>query len=162
VCVTDPPTEAFLVRPALMEGPWDLLELPKDTSRVVRAVESTVRRTQALRRWMGVGSNACGPPAREPDAPVVREHIDSRIVRAALALAAPEKLSQEELEVLRELAAGHRPPEIASRTGKAVETVRTQVKALRQKLGARSVVHLLALINEHAFASLSNELVVHE
>jgi DNA-binding CsgD family transcriptional regulator len=145
-----------------MEGPWDLLELPKDTDRLIHAVESTVRRTQALRRWMGVGSEACGPAAREPDAPVVREHIDSRIVRAAQALAAPEKLAQEELEVLRELAAGHRPAEIARRTGKSAETVRTQVKALRHKLGARSVVHLLALINAEAFEALSIESVVYE
>jgi DNA-binding NarL/FixJ family response regulator len=145
-CVTDPASESLLVAPALAEGPWDLLELPRDTGRLIPAAHSTARRTEVLRRWACAGNGSCARPEPEADAPVARQDLDQRIIEAAQALASPERLSQEELEVLRELVQGHRPPEIAVRTGKSVETVRTQLKAVRSKLGKDSLVPLVTAV----------------
>jgi DNA-binding CsgD family transcriptional regulator len=155
-CVTDLANEAFLIRPALMEGPWDFIELPREASRLIRAVQSTAQRTQLLRRWLHASSGHDG--ARQKDAPRMRrKRLDTgrRIMAAAQALAAPEQVTEGELEMLRELAAGHSPAEIANKTGKSPDTVRCQLRSVRLKTNTRSLASLLAAVFNRAFRDAS-------
>lgn len=55
------------------------------------------------------------------------------------------RLSPRELEALRLAADGLSMPEIAESTGRATETVKTQLARARSKLGARNVAHAVAL-----------------
>ena len=54
-------------------------------------------------------------------------------------------ISEREGEVLRLLALGYTGPEIAERLVVGVDTVRTHIRNLKRKLGARTLPHLVAL-----------------
>ena len=55
------------------------------------------------------------------------------------------ELTPAEAEVARLLAQGYRPAEIAELRFVAVATVRTQIKALRKRLGARTTVQAVVM-----------------
>ena len=59
--------------------------------------------------------------------------------------AAPSPLTEREAEVLKLLALGYTGPEIADRLVVALDTVRTHIRNLKRKLGARTLPHLVAL-----------------
>jgi DNA-binding CsgD family transcriptional regulator len=54
-------------------------------------------------------------------------------------------LSPRETEALRHYAAGRCGKQVASAMGVSLNTVKTFTKALRHKLGARTVAHAVAL-----------------
>jgi DNA-binding CsgD family transcriptional regulator len=54
-------------------------------------------------------------------------------------------LTEREAQVLKLLALGFTGPEIAERLVLGVETVRTHIRNLKRKLGARTLPHLIAL-----------------
>lgn len=66
-----------------------------------------------------------------------------RIVRARLG-----KLSPQQLKVLRLLATGRRVHEVAVVLGVADGTVRSHVKALRQRIGARTQLEAVAILRQ--------------
>lgn len=55
------------------------------------------------------------------------------------------RLTARQLECLRLLAAGYRPPEIARRLYIADRTLKTDLKHLREALGARTTPHAVAI-----------------
>jgi DNA-binding CsgD family transcriptional regulator len=59
--------------------------------------------------------------------------------------ALPGALSQRETEVLRRLALGATGPEIAAEMILGVDTIRTHIRNLKRKLGARTLPHLIAI-----------------
>lgn len=63
---------------------------------------------------------------------------------AVLQRARPGTLTEAEMRVLRELAAGKNAPTIARETGRSVHTIRTQTSAIVAKLGARGRGEALA------------------
>ena len=63
--------------------------------------------------------------------------------------AAPAPLTEREQEVLKLLALGYTGPEIAERLVLGVDTVRTHIRNLKRKLGARTLPHLVALGLSH-------------
>ena len=58
-------------------------------------------------------------------------------------------LTEREEEVLKLLALGYTGPEIAERLVVGVDTVRTHIRNLKRKLGARTLPHLVALGLHH-------------
>jgi DNA-binding CsgD family transcriptional regulator len=56
-----------------------------------------------------------------------------------------DAITEREGEVLRLLALGYNGPEIAERLVVTVDTVRTHIRRLKAKLGARTLPHLIAL-----------------
>jgi DNA-binding CsgD family transcriptional regulator len=62
---------------------------------------------------------------------------------------APTTLTEREQEVLKLLALGYTGPEIADRLVLGVDTVRTHIRNLKRKLGARTLPHLVALGMAH-------------
>jgi DNA-binding CsgD family transcriptional regulator len=54
-------------------------------------------------------------------------------------------LTAAEATVMAEIAAGARPAEIAEASGRSLETVRTHLKALYDKTGAKSQADLVRL-----------------
>ena len=59
------------------------------------------------------------------------------------------KLTDREQEVLKLLSLGYTGPEIAERLVLGVDTVRTHIRNLKRKLGARTLPHLVALGLSH-------------
>jgi DNA-binding CsgD family transcriptional regulator len=58
-------------------------------------------------------------------------------------------LTEREAEVLKLLSLGYTGPEIADRLVVGVDTVRTHIRNLKRKLGARTLPHLVALGLSH-------------
>lgn len=73
----------------------------------------------------------------------VHRHMPASDPEAAAQAAAP--LTEREAEILNLLALGFTGPEIAQRLVLGVETVRTHIRNLKRKLGARTLPHLIAL-----------------
>lgn len=73
----------------------------------------------------------------------VARHMEGIDAEAAVHPAAP--LTEREREVLDLLALGYTGPEIADRLVLGVDTVRTHIRNLKRKLGARTLPHLVAL-----------------
>ena len=63
--------------------------------------------------------------------------------------AAPAPLTEREREVLNLLSLGYTGPEIAESLVLGVDTVRTHIRNLKRKLGARTLPHLVALGLSH-------------
>lgn len=56
-----------------------------------------------------------------------------------------DRLTPRELEILRDLARGWTARDIARKDWRSVDTVRTQVKSIRQKLGVHSQLSAVAV-----------------
>ena len=67
------------------------------------------------------------------------------VADAGAPMASGVALSARETEVLNLLALGFTGPEIAERLVLGVDTVRTHIRNLKRKLGARTLPHLIAL-----------------
>lgn len=71
---------------------------------------------------------------------IVRSHADQR----------PFSLSRAEMSVANALASGSTPSEYADRAGVRISTVRSQIKAILAKTGARRIADIVVLFNDYA------------
>ncbi len=129
--------------------------------------------TQRLREW--IATDRTGRPdllvriyddGARPHAALVRVAEDGRIglVRTPVhfdALVADLfrqnfKLSERELEVMGALVTGQSLSQIAGTQGKSVETVRSQVKSLASKLGARSQTEIIRMADTVSHAAVQS------
>jgi len=81
-----------------------------------------------------------------------RKYFCPESQQALANLAIDLDVSQTEREILRAIAEGLEPKEIADRTGLAVKTVYNSLNALRQKLGVSSMVALANFAVDHGIA----------
>ncbi|WP_254290924.1 helix-turn-helix transcriptional regulator [Sphingomonas tagetis] len=87
----------------------------------------------AIGLWVGARVIRAPAPAREPGNPAAQAELG---------------ISSREMEVLREIAAGHANKEIARRLGVSPNTIKTHAARLFEKLGARSRTDAIARARE--------------
>ena len=75
---------------------------------------------------------------------LVSDHGDE-LKKAAAGFAEIYGLTKAELAILRALAAGQNSGLIATETGRSIQTVRTQIKSLLQKTGAKGQSDLIRM-----------------
>lgn len=94
----------------------------------------------SLRNWLG------GMLGEEPDSPRVDDLIATGNEEGLRTMAAEEAaLSEAETETLALCACGLNEVEVAKARHVAPETVKSQTKRIRQKLGARNTTHAVTL-----------------
>lgn len=59
-----------------------------------------------------------------------------------------QELSEKEMEVLKLVSQGFTYPEIAKITGKVLNTIKTKMIVIRQKLGGRNAPHSVAIAKD--------------
>jgi DNA-binding NarL/FixJ family response regulator len=74
-----------------------------------------------------------------------RRCIPDEIAQTIIEHSADDQLTQREVEVLRQVAAGHANKEIAARLSIAEETVKTHMGHIMSKLGARDRTHAVMI-----------------
>lgn len=156
--VTDRPEPAW-ARRALQTGADDFLYKPLDVLEFVATVEELVRRARARRARLG----ATPTDGRVETAPFAQaspvEHLavngvpssDAESGRMVLRehanrIAARVRLSRREHEVLLEVLGGRTNPEIASRLGISIRTVKFHLQNLVTKCGVKGRAGLTALL----------------
>jgi DNA-binding NarL/FixJ family response regulator len=80
-----------------------------------------------------------------------RKHIPPRVASNLAEHLGEENLTPRELEVLREVAGGHRNREIGERLHITEETVKVHVKHIMEKLGARDRTEAVAIALRRGF-----------
>jgi DNA-binding CsgD family transcriptional regulator/PAS domain-containing protein len=90
-------------------------------------------------------------PQTQPLAIVLPKHRFGNIARSNTDQR-PFSLSRAEMDVATALASGLSPAEYADRAGVRISTVRSQIKAILAKTGARRIADIVALFNDYAAA----------
>jgi DNA-binding NarL/FixJ family response regulator len=107
--------------------------------------EAVVSKSEPMDEIVGVIGQACrGEPVRPGLRPALVAEGARLLAERRRRLAPFRSLSRREQEVLAGLVAGLGPAEIATRDYVSILTVRTQVKTLLRKLGARSQLEAVA------------------
>ncbi|NPD03652.1 helix-turn-helix transcriptional regulator [Nocardioides sp. zg-1308] len=111
------------------------------------AVDIVTRTTSVSQLVEVVERLTAGDPLMEPERrTAVRAAWAKALDRRQELISLMRTLSPQQLRVLELLAAGHRAREVAGIMGVTVGTVRSHVKALRAKLGAKTQLEAVAML----------------
>ncbi len=77
--------------------------------------------------------------------------MDNRLLQACQELTKQYQLTKAEEQILILLTQGYRPKQIADLRCRNIETIRTQVKSIREKIGSNRIDSVTQQVTERAY-----------
>ena len=131
----------------------DETTLPIVDDAVAMGIGAVVTASESMEKVLAMidRHRARGTMMREPESIEIPRELAGGSLRSARALLS--QLTPREKDVLLALARGQRPSMIAESAELSVETVRSHIRSIRQKLGVTSQLQAVALANQAGWLS---------